>query len=135
MVSVHISKTLTKTEIGTRDSGIVVIGLTMLLFVRMWIWGLQIWKAVECFKWGLMGYPGRNMEDFVTESDLNCVDLAQEVSVGSSKCGLESVLWYFGKECGYFLCLKSLPEAKVKRFRVTALRKSQEHSSKNLVSG
>ena len=35
---------------------------------------------MECFKWGLMGHPSRNMEDFVTESDLNCVDLAQEVS-------------------------------------------------------
>jgi hypothetical protein len=32
-------------------------------------------------KWGLMGYPSNNMEDFVTESDLNCADLAQEVSV------------------------------------------------------
>jgi hypothetical protein len=28
-----------------------------------------------------MGYPSRNMEDLVTESNLNCVDLAQEVSV------------------------------------------------------
>ena len=32
MVSVHSSKTLTKTEVGTRDWGIAVIGLTM--FVR-----------------------------------------------------------------------------------------------------
>lgn len=31
---------------------------------------------MECFKWGLMGYPCRNMEDSVTESDLNCVDMA-----------------------------------------------------------
>ena len=36
---------------------------------------------MECFKWGLMGCPSRNMDDFVTESDLNCADLAQEVSV------------------------------------------------------
>ena len=28
-----------------------------------------------------MGYPSRTMEDFVTESGLNCADLAQEVSV------------------------------------------------------
>ena len=28
-----------------------------------------------------MGYPSRTMEDFVTESDLNCAALAQEVSV------------------------------------------------------
>jgi hypothetical protein len=35
---------------------------------------------VECFKKELMGYTSRNTEDFVTESDLNCADLAQEVS-------------------------------------------------------
>ena len=38
---------------------------------------LLIYFAVECFKWGLMGHPSRNMEDFVAESDLNCADLAQ----------------------------------------------------------
>jgi hypothetical protein len=80
MVSVHSSKTLTKTEVGTRDWGIAVIGLTMLLFERMWVLGLWIWKAVECFKWALMGHPSRNMEDFVAGSNLNCVDLAQEIT-------------------------------------------------------
>jgi hypothetical protein len=30
---------------------------------------------------GFMGYPSWNMEDFVTENDLNCADLAQEVLV------------------------------------------------------
>jgi hypothetical protein len=28
-----------------------------------------------------MDYPRRNVEDFVAERDLNCADLAQEVSV------------------------------------------------------
>jgi hypothetical protein len=28
-----------------------------------------------------MGYPIGNMEEFVTESDLNCADLDQDVSV------------------------------------------------------
>jgi hypothetical protein len=37
MVSVHRSKAQTKTEDGTRVWGIVVIGLTMLLFGRIWI--------------------------------------------------------------------------------------------------
>ena len=41
MVSVHSSKTPTKTEVGTRDWGIAVISLTMLLFGRMWILDLE----------------------------------------------------------------------------------------------
>jgi hypothetical protein len=60
--------------------GIAVINLTMLLFeknVDFWTW---IWNSVECFKWGLMGHSSRNMEDFVAGSNLNCVDLAQEIS-------------------------------------------------------
>jgi hypothetical protein len=71
MVSVHSSKTLTKTEVGTSDWGIAVIDLTMLLFERMSIFGLWIWNAVECFKLGLMGHPSRNMEDIVAGSNLN----------------------------------------------------------------
>jgi hypothetical protein len=50
----------------------------------MWIWGLWIWKAVECFKWGLMGYPSKNMKDLVAEIDLNCSELAQDGSVEES---------------------------------------------------
>ena len=52
----------------------------MLLFERMWTFGLWIWNSVECFKWGFMGHPSRYMEDFVAGSNLNCVDLAQEIS-------------------------------------------------------
>ena len=80
---------------------------------------------MECFKWGLMGYPSRNMEDFVTESDLNCADLAQEVSVENFN------MWPRDCFCGILVknvatfcpCLKSLPEAKVKRLRLIALTK------------
>jgi hypothetical protein len=43
----------------------------------MRVQGLWIWKAVESFKWVLMGSPSRNMKDFVAEIDLNCVVLAQ----------------------------------------------------------
>jgi hypothetical protein len=35
----------------------------MILFGGMWILGLWIWKAVGCFKWGLMGLLRRDMED------------------------------------------------------------------------
>jgi hypothetical protein len=38
-----------------------------------------------------MGYPSKTMADFVTESDLNCADLAQEISVKKNLCGLATV--------------------------------------------
>ena len=40
MVSGYSNKTLTKIKVGTRDWGVAVIGLTILLFGRMWILGL-----------------------------------------------------------------------------------------------
>jgi hypothetical protein len=36
---------------------------------------------VECFKWGLLGYLSRNIEDSVTESDLKCAIQVQEILV------------------------------------------------------
>ena len=94
----------------------------MLLFERMWILGLRIWKAVECFKWGLMGHPSRNMEDFVAGSDLNCVDLAQEISKEKNfrMCHKDCFCGILATFCS---CLKSLPEAKVKSLRLIALSK------------
>jgi hypothetical protein len=112
MVSVHSSRTPSKTEVGTRDWGIAVIGLTMLLFEIMWILELWIWKAVEC--WGLMSHPSRNMEEFVAGSNLNCVDLAQGISKKKNFS-----MWHKDSFCGILAtfcpCLKSLPEAKVKK--------------------
>ena len=65
------------------------------------------------------------MEEFVTESDLNCVYLAQEVSVKNFHmwpsdflCDILVKIWLF-----FFPCLKSLPEAKMKRLRSIALTK------------
>ena len=57
-----------------------MMGLTTFLFGEMWIWEFWIWKVVECYKWGLIGHPNRNMEDIGVEGDLNCRGLAQEVS-------------------------------------------------------
>ena len=71
-----------------------------------------------CFKWGLMVCPSMNMEDCVGESDLNCVDLAQEVSVKKNFS-----MWPRDCFCdilvknvvaAFCLCLKILSEAKVK---------------------
>ena len=103
-----------------------MIGLTMLLLGRMWILGLWIWKAVECFEWGLIGHLSRNMEDFVAGSDLNCIDMAQEISKEKN-----FRMWHKDCFCGILVknvatfcpCMKSLPEAKVKRLRLIALTK------------
>ena len=85
----------------------------MLLFGGVWVLGL--WKAVECFKLGLMGHPSRNVGDFVAEYDLNCSDLVQKVSVEKN-----FRMWPRDCFCGILVtafcpCLKSLPESKVKR--------------------
>jgi hypothetical protein len=76
--------------------------------------------------WDLMGRPSRNMEDFVAERDLNWVDLGQEGSVERN-----FRMWCRDCFCGILVknvavfchCLKSLPEAKVKRFRLIAWKK------------
>jgi len=54
---------------------------------------LGIWKAMECFKGGLMRHPTSNMEDFVTESDLNSADLSQWIR--TSVCGLQTTFMVF----------------------------------------
>jgi hypothetical protein len=67
----------------------------MLLFGRIWIWGLWIWKASECFKWSLMANPRRIMEDFVGEDYLNCEAWLSGFQKRTLKCGLETVLVIF----------------------------------------
>ena len=136
MISVHSNKILTKTEVGTRDWGIAVIGLTMFLLGGMWIWGLQ--KAVELM-WGLMGHPSMNVKDFVVaESDLYCADLAQEVSeekdfsMWPRDCSCGILMKNVAAFCPY---LKSLSEAKLKRFLSISLIKEVSRSpSKTLFS-
>ena len=68
--------------------------------------------------------PSRNMEDFVAGSDLNCVDLTQEISKEKN-----FRMWHKDCFCGILVknvatfcpCLKSLPETKVKSIRLIAL--------------
>jgi len=92
----------------------------MLFFGRMWVW-----KVVECFKWGLMGHPSSNIEDFVAKGNLNCAGLTQEVSEENIS------MWHRNCFCGILVknvatfCpyLKSLPEDKVKRFILIELAK------------
>jgi hypothetical protein len=64
-----------------------------------------------------MGHPSRNMVDFVAEGDLNCESLALEVSEEKNfsmwprDCSCAILVSNVAAFC---LCLKSLPEAKVK---------------------
>jgi hypothetical protein len=67
----------------------------MLLFGRMWILGLWIWKANESFKWGLMGHPRRIVEDFVAEGYLNCEVWLSRFQRRILICALETVLVIF----------------------------------------
>jgi hypothetical protein len=129
MVSVHSSTILRQKLVpgtGVLFPTGIVIGLIMRLFERMWILGLWIWNTVECFKWGLMGSPSRNMEDFVAGSNLNCDDPVLDISKEKN-----FRMWHKDCFCGILVknvaafcpCLKSLPEAKVKRFLLIALTK------------
>jgi hypothetical protein len=66
------------------------------------------------------------MEDFVAVSDLNCADLAQEVSMGKnfSTWPRDCFCSVLVKNIAVFCpCLKNLPEAKVKRLRLITLTK------------
>jgi len=117
LVMVSLYSNETKTEVGSRDWGIVVIGLTMFLFGGVWILVLWIWKAVECSKWGLMGHLSRNMED------LNYESLAQDVSEYKNfgmLPGDHSYTVLVKNVAAFCPCLKSLPETMMKKFRLIA---------------
>ena len=82
-----------------------------------------------------MGHPSKNMVDFVAGSNLNCVDLAQEVSKENFR------MWHKDCFCGILVknvatfcpCLKSLPEAKVKSLGLIALTKVSKKPSRDFV--
>ena len=68
----------------------------MFWFGGMWTLGLWVRKAMECFKYGIMGHTSRSVEDGGVEDDLNCGGPAQEVSeeknfsmlLGDSSCDI-----------------------------------------------
>ena len=82
IVSLHSNRTMIKTErqIDTRELGIVVIILTMLLVDRRWIQEFWIKKAVESFKQGLQSHIIRSVEYSVTESNVDYDSPVQEIS-------------------------------------------------------
>ena len=68
----------------------------MLIVGQMWTLGLQIRKAVENFKWGLMSYASRNMENRDVESNVDDEGQAQDVSEEKNTSqGLETVPMIF----------------------------------------
>ena len=68
MVSLHSNRTLTKSKVGVRG-----VLLTMLLAGECGLW---IRKAVEHFKWGLMGHTCKSREDIGAESNVDSNNLA-----------------------------------------------------------
>ena len=112
-------ETLTKTEVGTRGWNIAVIGLTVLLFRRMWILWLWIWKAMKCFKRSVMGYPSQNMKDCCYWEWFELCRPGPILSVKNFN------MWPRDRFCDILVknmaafcpCLKSRPEAKVKNLR------------------
>ena len=71
-----------------------------------------------------MGHPSRNMEDIVTEGDLNYAELVQEVSVENFNMCPRDSFYILDKYVATFCpCLKSLPEDSIKRLRLIALTK------------
>ena len=65
---------ITKTEVGTRAWGSVVIVLTMFCFGGIWDLLLLVRKAVKFFRYCLMYYTFRNMENTGAEGDFIYVD-------------------------------------------------------------
>ena len=89
MMSVHSSKML-------RQKLVPGTGGLLRWFGRMWIRGLWIWKVVRCFKWRLMDDPSKNMEDFVSKSDLTVQTWSKRFQWRrTSVCGLETVFIVF----------------------------------------
>jgi hypothetical protein len=91
---------------------------------------------VDIFKWGLIGYSNRNIKkkkkNFVTESDLNCTDLAQEdFNMWPRDCFCAILV---KNEVDFCPCLKSLAEAKVSRFiLITQTKEITKKPSRNFV--
>jgi hypothetical protein len=86
--------------------------------LRTWIW-----EAVGCFKWDLTAHPSRNMKHIGTGDDLNCTALTLEVSEERNFSMLLGDYSYDVLVMNVAAFLGSLPQAKVKRFRLVTLRK------------
>jgi hypothetical protein len=107
------------------------MSLTMFLFGGMWILAFEIWKAIECLRSDLIGHSGSIMEDFSDEGDLKSGVPVQEVSeeMNFSMMPRDCPCDILAKIVTAFCpCLKSLPVAKIKRFRLIPLTKEVSKS-------
>ena len=79
---------------------------------------------MECFKWGLMGYPRRNIEEFAAVNGLNCAGGAQEVSVEKNLSVSETVSVVFWRRMWLLFAIVQTvcPDTKVKKFSLIALK-------------
>ena len=88
---------------------------------------------MECFKWGLMSHPSKNMEDIGAEGHVKCLGLlAQEISVENFNMWWRDCLCdvWVKNVAAFFHCLKRLPEAMVKRFILIASTKDVSKKKK-----
>ena len=126
---------MTKTEVGTRDMDIAVIGFCL---EECTFWDFEFAKQWNTLCGGLMGYPRRNMEDLVTESvwtEQIWPKILQRRWI--SVCDLEAVFMVFWWRIWLlFPCVKSLLEAKVKIFELIAqMREVSTEVSRDIFSG
>lgn len=80
---------------------------------------------MECFKWSLRGHTSRNIEYSSAEGDLDSGGLTREISEKNfsmlpTHCSCDILVM---NVAGFCFCPKSLTEAKIKRFILTASAK------------
>ena len=95
MVPIHRNRNPNCERGCYQKQGIAMVGLIMLSFGGIQTLVLWVRKAIECFKYFLMGHTSRNMEDNGVENNLNCWGLAQKYSKENFSMLLESILLTF----------------------------------------
>ena len=122
MQSLYRNRTITETELGTRNWDTALKGLTKLLFGELQIiWGLWIKTATECYKQSLMGHHSKSTKDSRAENNED-YGPAQEVLEGENI--RNNYFSIFCKKFGFCFPYqkKKLPKDK-KSFGLTLLAK------------
>lgn len=106
MASLHSNRTASMTDIATREQSVLLMGLTKLFLVEIWK-TLGHWtRKVSELKGGLLGHPSKTIKDGVHESDGDDDIWIKRFQTGRILVNdIETVLVYFGEECGCFMPL------------------------------